>query len=84
MPLAVYKAQQLLPFCDAKYDKITKCFRMLIDSKVNSKSFTLEVWTHDDGPTSTESLTTPWLKTGFKIFRVVLHSQELNRFIFAH
>lgn len=56
----------------------------MIDSSVNDKSFTIDIWTCDVSSVSMTSLIAQWLNTDFTLFRVVLHFQELNQFTFAH
>lgn len=61
----------------AKYNAITTLRHQLINGN-ESLSFTTDVWTCDVNPVSLLSLTAQWLDKDFKLFRAVLHVQELR------
>ena len=61
----------------AKYDETALLLHTLIDNDARHMSFTTDIWTCDVNPVSMLGLTAQWLDKDFKLYRAVLHSQEL-------
>ncbi|KAM3843239.1 zinc finger BED domain-containing protein 4-like [Diretmus argenteus] len=74
IPSRRYFSDECLP---AKYDEIATLLHTLIDNDAQHISFTTDIWTCDNHPVSMLGLTAQWLDKDFKLYRAVLHSQEL-------
>lgn len=73
LPSRRYFSDVCLP---AKYDVIATLLQTLIDGNKDI-SFTTDLWTCDVSPISLLGLTAQWLDKDFKLYRAVLHAQEL-------
>nr|XP_033938439.1 uncharacterized protein LOC117446386 [Pseudochaenichthys georgianus] len=61
----------------AKYNEIATLLHTLIYNDIRDISFTTDIWTSDVSPVSMLGLTAQWLDKDYKLYRAVLHSQEL-------